>query len=312
MKIVVTGANGFIGRELVDRLVLNQDSIRILVRRPAGHLPKPVDRVIVSDLADVGNEHALAEALSGNDAVVHLAAITPGALSGDQAAVSARDTELTVKLARLAAAAGIRKFIYLSSALVFGGSSIIPFSEESPAVPRDYYARSKLACEAGLRAAAEASGMQWTIIRPPLVYGPGVKGSLRTLARTVARGVPLPLGSVSCNRRDMIGVRNLASFIERALTNAAAANDTFVVRDGEAVSSRELIEMISEAAGRPARLFRIDTNVLRYSGKLLRLHGPIESLTENFEIDDSKARRQLGWIAEKPLGYDIKRMVAAL
>ncbi len=313
MKVVVTGASGFVGRELVGVLASGgRHSVTSIVRRSQPLIPAGVREIVVAELTAAASEATIRKAFEGADAVVHLAAVTPGAGREQNARLAGINSDLSSKLAEIAASSGSRRFLYVSSALVFGGTSQGVLTEDSPTQRRDDYAASKLDGEDGIRSVAAKSAMEWTIIRPPLVYGPGVKASLGTLVRTVVRGFPLPLGSIVSNRRDMIGVRNLASFISVALGHPAAANELFVVRDGAPVSTRALIDAIAAAAERRAVLLPLPPVALMAVARLLGAGESVGRLIGNFEIDDAKSRRLLQWQAVVPMSFDIERMVAAV
>lgn len=184
------------------------------------------------------------------------------------------NVDLAVDTARKAAAGGA-SFLFLSSAKVHGESSKTPFREDSPLAPQDIYAESKARAEARLRAIA---GMRLAVLRPPLVYGPGVKANFLALMSAVARGLPLPLASIR-NRRSLVYVGNLCDAIIACLDKEG----TFLVSDGEPVSTPQLAREIGEALGRPARLFPFPTSFLP------------EKLSRSLEVDDAHIRRALGW-----------------
>lgn len=313
MRIVVTGATGFIGRELLSRLAADAryEPVAITRRSDAG-LPGRVATVSAGDLASPSAEAALARAFDGAAAVVHLSALKLKTSGNEEAAFRA-NVRATEAVARAAVKAGAGRLVLVSSAHACGTATYEkPLDETSPTRPVDPYARSKIDSEAAVRGIAGPSATSWTIVRPPLVYGPGAQGTLALLARAVVRGVPLPLAFASTNRRDLVGVANLARFIEIAATDPRAANELFFVRDGETVSTRGLIETIARAAGRKPRLFARSPALV---GRLVAMIGAgrvAERLVGNYEIDDSKARRLLAWSAPHPVAYDIGRMVEAI
>lgn len=312
MKVVVTGAFGFIGCELVTFLCERTPwQVTAIVRRPAVPAREGVSEVVVAGLEDARCDVQLETAFKGADAVVHLAAVTPDIARSKNLDLARLNADVTVRLAQIAASTGVRRFVYMSSALVFGSSSKGPLTEASPVRPADAYASTKLDGEGAVRAVALAS-MEWIIIRPPLVYGPGAKGALGTLVKAVIKGVPLPLKSATSNRRDLIGVRNLASFIALCLEHPDAGNEVFVVRDGEPLTTRALIEAIASAGGRPAVLLPVAPALLTGGARLLGAGKTMDRLLGSFEIDDAKARRLLRWQAPVPQTFDIERMVAAV
>lgn len=257
-RIVVTGASGFIGRNLCPLL------------RERGHEVVELDR---ASLADPTLRTA------GAHAVVHLAAIAH-ARGVDATELHKVNVDASVALGRAAAAAGAR-MLFMSSVKVHGETT--PggvFDEASPLAPQDGYARAKADAEAGLRA---IPGLALTVLRPPLVYGPGVKANFLSLTRAIARGWPLPLAGIE-NRRSLLYVGNLADAVVRAL--GAAPGKTFLVSDGAAVSTTELCERIAAALGKRARLFGLP-------GILLEIAPP--ALTHSLVVDDRAIRRELGW-----------------
>jgi nucleoside-diphosphate-sugar epimerase len=247
MKVAVTGAGGFIGSALCP----------LLIRQ--GHDVRRTERNALHDL--------------DAEAVVHLAAIAHRHAGEDE--LQRVNVDLSVQVARAAAAAGAR-MVFLSSLKVHGEESEQPLSEAAPLAPRDPYARSKARAEEALRA---IPGLRLTVLRPPLVYGPGVKANFLALLKAVARGVPLPLASVA-NRRSVIYVGNLVHAIARCIEGEGGI---YVVSDGVALSSAELCSQLGEALGRPARLFAFPTVFLP------------AKLRQSLIADDGTIRRELGW-----------------
>jgi UDP-glucose 4-epimerase len=224
---------------------------------------------------------------------VHLAGRVHLAPDKDPAAYFVENCDGTLKLARDAIAAGVRRFVFLSSAKVFGDESgATPFSENTPAYPEDPYAVSKLAAEQGLSGLGDQ--LQIAILRPPLVYGPGVKANFMALLSAVARGVPLPLASVH-NRRSLISVDNLATAIVACLESTEAAVRTYCVTDGRSLSTRDLVRSIAFALGKPPRLFAFPPWLLESCGAIIGRTDTIKRLTRSLELDDQAIRTELGW-----------------
>ena len=289
LVVLLTGANGFVGRNLVSVLAANGMTVRLTVRKPSA-LPNTV--VIDS----IGPQTDWSEALSNVDAVVHLAgrAHHPGE---EHAAETYRivNTEGTLHLARRAAEAGVRKFIFLSTILVNGTSTehTLPFRENDRLMPRGVYGASKAAAEAGLEAIAKQTDTRITVIRPPLIYGPGALGNFRALVKAVERGIPLPFGSIR-NRRAFLGVENLASFIVNRLTHPGERFEIFVVADEEQVSTPEFVRRIGKALDRKPRILPFPPFALKMLFRLIGRPEAFDSVASSLEIDMSKALKT-GW-----------------
>lgn len=304
--ILVTGATGFVGKALSTRLLDSADQrLRIAVRDDA----KTGDLVIGCEsmaVGDVGTQTHWDTALAGVDSVVHLAARVH--VMDDKAVdplVEFRrvNTAGTLHLARQAARAGVRRLVYLSSVKV-NGEATEPgrkFTAADPPAPLDPYGISKMEAEQGLAAVAAETGLEVVVIRPPLVYGPGVKANFARLLALVERGVPLPLALVD-NRRSMVALGNLVDLIITCLDHPAAAGQTFLVADGEDLSTPELIRRLARAMGRPARLWPVPVSLLRLGGKLLGRSGEVERLVGCLQVDIDHTCRTLGW--RPPLSVD--------
>jgi nucleoside-diphosphate-sugar epimerase len=261
--VVVTGAGGFVGTALCSQLVQSGWQLRAALRQPPrGSEHQPEVRVV----GEIGSHTDWAPVLQGATAVVHLAArVHVMRDSGRDAFARYREAnaDATEQLARAAAAAGVQRFVYLSSIKVNGeATSERPFTEADSPAPADAYALSKWEAEQALARVRRESGLEVVVLRPPLVYGPGVKANFLSLVDAVARGWPLPLAAVR-NQRSLVYVGNLVSAIVRCLEHPAAAGRTYLVADGESVSTGELIRGIARALERPARLFPAPTGLLR-------------------------------------------------
>ena len=294
-RILVTGATGFVGRALLRRLVADGRRVRAATRGTPAALAAQAEAVAVGD---IGPDTDWRAALAGIDAIVHLAA-RAHVLRESSADLHARyhavNTLGALRLAEAAAAAGVRRFVFLSSARVHGGRSTgAPFTESSPLVAEDPYGRSKVDAERGLASLASGTQLEPVILRPPLVYGPEASGNFARLVALVARGVPLPLGAVR-NRRSLVYVENLVDAIVRSLDHPSAAGETFMVSDGEDVSTPELIRRIARALGRPARLVPVPPALLRLGGALAGRSDDVARLLDDLVIDRSKIRAFLGW-----------------
>jgi lipopolysaccharide/colanic/teichoic acid biosynthesis glycosyltransferase/nucleoside-diphosphate-sugar epimerase len=212
---------------------------------------------------------------------------------------------LSVRLARWAAEAGVRRFLFISSAKVHGETSRPgrPFREDDPAAPQDAYARSKWEAERALEEISRETGMELVVLRPPLVYGPGVKGNFARLMRWMSRGIPLPLGAVCGNHRSLAALDNLLDLVETCLEHPAAAGQAFLVSDGEDLSTAELLRRLALAMGRRSpRLFPVPAPLLEATARLLGRQDMADRLLGSFQVDISKARRLLSWVP--PVGVD--------
>lgn len=293
MRILVTGASGFIGRALCRALAARGHEVRAAVRWKAGvssdGLATVAERIEVADIAD---ETGWPAKLSGIDAVVHLAAIAHRA--ADEAAVRRVNVEGTTRLAH-AAAGRVRRIVFLSSVKVHGeDSGERAFSETDTPRPEDAYGRAKLEAERSLHEIAAASGMELVVLRPPLVYGPGVKANFLRLLRWVDSGWPLPLGAVR-NRRSLIYVGNLADAIVRAVEHTQTAGATFLVSDADDVSTPDLIRRLARALGRTPRLLPVPPRWLLLAGGLTGRTDAIRRLIGNLTVDCSAIQTRLGW-----------------
>jgi len=213
-------------------------------------------------------------------------------------------------VAEQAASAGVRRMIFLSSIKVNGEGGMRTYRATDAPDPRDPYARSKLAAELAIREVCENSGMEWVIVRPPLVYGPGAKANFRRLLRLVDIGIPLPFGSIQ-NRRSLVGLSNLVHFIETCMIHPRAARQIWLIADDECVSTAELLRRLSRHMNRRMRLFPFSPRWLRRFSVLLRAQAEIDKLSGTLELDASPAREQLGWLQASSLDEELSRTVAA-
>jgi nucleoside-diphosphate-sugar epimerase len=310
--VLVTGASGFIARALLPRLAAAGTRVRAAVRRADPGLPAGVEPVAIGDLADDPDWRS---AVAGADAVVHLAARAHvlDEHSGDAFALyRAVNTAPTLRLAEAAAAQGVRRLVFVSSVRVHGARTTgAPFVESSPLAAQDPYGRSKAEAELGLAAIARASRLELVVLRPPLVYGAGARGNFARLAQLVARGVPLPLGAVR-NRRSLVYVGNLVDAIVRSLDRPEAAGQTFLVSDGEDVSTAELARRIARALGRRPRLAPVPPALLRLGGALLGRREDVARLLDDLVVDSSHIRRTLGWRPPFTLDQGLAATMAAI
>lgn len=288
MRILVTGATGFVGAALCPALLVRGHTVRAMTRTARAVEPGQLQWVAVPDIAEEFNWRRV---LDGIDVVVHLAAIAHRA--GSEAQIRRVNVEATRRLAE-AAAGSVRRFIFLSSVKVHGEDSGAGlYSEVDSLRPEDPYGRSKLEAERELTDIAARSGMELVVIRPPLAYGPRVKANFLRLLGWVDSGIPLPFARVR-NRRSLIYLGNLVDAITRCMEHPAASGP-FLVSDEERVSTPELVSRVARALERPTRLVPAPLAFLRLAGTIAGRRGEIERLTGNLAIDPSRVSQLLDW-----------------
>ena len=312
MRCLVTGANGLLGRALC--IELHQRSYAVwaatrVVNMTSGCFESAVVGAI-DGLTDWSGE------VSKVNIVIHLAArvhVMNDTAANPLAAFRVVNVDGTLNLARQAAAAGVKRFVFISSVKV-NGESTQPgraFTDADAPAPQDAYGQSKLEAEQGLRQIAVDTGMEVVIIRPPLVYGPGVKANFAALMRAVQRGWPLPLGAVH-NQRSLVALDNLVDFIITCITHPQAANQTFLVSDGQDLSTTELVRGMAQAAGLPARLLPVPVWALHAGAALLGKGDAMQRLCGNLQLDISKARNLLGWVPPISVVEGLRRAVGGV
>ena len=295
-KVLVTGASGFIGTHICRLLELLGYEVRAALRGPDRHLQCSVKDVVA--VGEVGSFTQWEKALHGVGVVIHLAA-RAHVVQGNEDEALGRLSEINVEgtknLAKQASCSGVKRFIFLSSIKVHGErTDVEPFSIDQTPKPEDSYAISKMKAEFDLWEIEKETDMQVVIIRPPLVYGPGVKGNLLTLVNMVRKGMPLPLGGVH-NRRDLVSIYNLCDLIRVCIQHPVAPGNTFLVSDNESMSTTELIRYIAEGLNRNVRLFSVPIQALKIAAGLFGQAGQIEKLTGNLQIDITATQQVLNW-----------------
>lgn len=292
--ILVTGASGFLGSAVVVALLQYDYSVVGSVRSFAGGCHW--------GLVETGSITAAtdwSEALTGKFAVIHCAArVHVMDDSEDDPLTVFRDVNVkgTLNLARQAVAAGVKRFIFISSIKVNGEQTAVgqPFSSQDTPSPEDFYGISKHEAEQGLRELAAETGMEVVIIRPPLVYGPGVKGNFASMVKLVGKGLPMPLGAIH-NKRSFVALDNLVDLIITCIDHPGAANETFLVSDGEDLSTTLLLRGVAEAMGKPSRLISVPASVLQFGATLLGKKAVAQRLLGSLQVDISHTQKCLNW-----------------
>jgi nucleoside-diphosphate-sugar epimerase len=313
-RVLVTGAAGFVGRAVCARLARDGFEVRAALRRPAEDPVSGVfDSVVTGPLEDCTR---LAAALDGVGAVVHLAArahVMDDRNADPMAAYRAANVAATMRLADAAREAGVARFVMMSSIKVNGESTPPdrPFTEDDPPAPEDAYGITKMEAEGVLRAAASAPGsrLEPVILRAPLVYGPGVRANMRALVALCDSPWPLPFGAVA-NRRSLLGRANLADAIARALNHPAASGETFLLSDGEDVSTADLIRRLRAALGRKGRLVPVPPFLMRAGLAMVGKGAAADRLFGSLAVDSSRIRALLGWTPPQSLNEGLAALAA--
>ncbi|NQW57334.1 MAG: NAD-dependent epimerase/dehydratase family protein [Polynucleobacter sp.] len=306
MRILVTGASGFVGSRLINSGSQRSENVlfRAVARKQILGLNTNTEEILISNI-DRHTDWSIA--LKDVDVVVHLAARVH--VMQDRSAdplLDYREANVasTLNLAEHAAKAGVKRFIFLSSIKVNGEKTEPghPFAEESPPYPEDLYGVSKLEAEEGIRAICKQVGMEFVLIRPPLIYGPGVKANYLKLMQLVQKRLPLPLGSI-LNKRSMLALDNLVDFILLVSKHPQAANELFLLSDEKSFSTAQLIDQIALSMGfTSSRLIPMPVTALRMIAKCFGQSAAVERLTDSLEVNSQKAQYLLGW--EPPLNVE--------
>ena len=311
MKLILTGTTGFVGKPLIDNLLSEPYVVKAIVRQSSSELPLSVHQIVVGDLAGLALDDSsgfLRDAFNGVDVVVHAAArvhVMSDDASNPLTEFRKVNRDATLILARLAAESDVKRFVFLSSIKVNGEMTRHdqPFTPDDVHVPDDPYGLSKYEAEQGLLALAQETGMEVVIIRPPLVYGPGVKANFASMMKWMDKPVLLPFGAIH-NQRSLVALDNLVSFIRLCTDrekSPLAANQVFLISDGEDVSTTQLLRKVGQSlnlqspSGTNAWLVPVPVSIMTFFAKLLGKGDMANRLFGSLQVDSSKARDLLGW-----------------
>ncbi|MES9843710.1 MAG: SDR family oxidoreductase [Candidatus Sedimenticola sp. PURPLELP] len=311
MNLLLTGASGFVGRALSRSLVSKGYRVRGTVRSAVS---SPVTGVEYVQVGAIESEFDWLPTLKGMETIVHLASrvhVMRDQSDDPLSLYRAINTEGTLRLARQSAEAGVRRFVFISTLKVNGEVSKTgkPMLADDLPMPSDPYAISKYEAEKGLLELSAKTGIKVVIIRPPLVYGPGVKANFERMMYWLSKGLPLPFGSITENRRSLVALDNLVDLIGLCITHPAAVNQVFLASDGEDFSTSELLHKIALLMGVPSRQIRVPVNLLRLISFVLGKQELATRLCDSLQVDISKNRDLLGWSPPVTADYELKLTV---
>jgi len=303
-KVLITGVNGFVGKSLGDKLVSKGFNVNGAVRSLVPvDFPEAITKFVIKD---IDSKTDWQNALEAVNVVIHLAArvhVMKDTAIDALSEFRRVNVEGTLNLARQAVEAGVQRFIFISSIKVIGEGTVLGqlYSAEDQPAPVDPYGISKREAEDALRQLASETGMEVVIIRPPLIYGPGVKANFQSMMYWLDKGIPLPLGSIH-NQRSLVALDNLIDLIVTCILHPAAANQTFLAGDGEDLSTTELLRRMAAALGKKAWLVPVPSFLLVWGASLVGKQAIAQRLCGSLQVDISKARELLGW--KPPVNVD--------
>lgn len=296
-RFLVTGASGFVGRALCRELITRGYLVRAALRtaKDEKYLPKGCEIAVIGE---IGAATTWATVVKEIDVIVHLAArvhVMRETATDPLQAFREVNVAGTARLAREATSSAVKRLVYVSSIKVNGESTEASlFSEADLPSPQDFYGLSKCEAETALRRVAQETDLEVVIVRPPLVYGPAVKGNFLRLLKLVSWGLPLPLASVN-NLRSMLYLGNFVDVLTLCAQHPGAAGKTFLVSDGEDISTPQLIRKIADLMGRPCRLWSLPPSLLKLASKMVLKSAEVERLIGSLQVDSAQIRRELEW-----------------
>ncbi|MDH5444114.1 MAG: SDR family oxidoreductase [Gammaproteobacteria bacterium] len=308
-NILLTGATGFVGGRLLSMLQEQGHQCRAAIRRPSSTVDVHADSIVVGDI-DANTDWSTA--VAGMDVVVHLAArvhVMHDQADNPLAEFRKINLDGTRSLAEAAVKAGVKRFVYISTIKVNGErTKDKPFKADDIPAPSDPYAIAKWEAEKNLREIAQATGLEVVIIRPPLVYGPGVKANLQSLIKLVRKRIPLPLAGIK-NKRSLVALDNLASLIMLACVHPNAAGHVFLAADDEALSTAELVGKIAKAFGQRSPVFYFPSRLIEFGIRLLGKQAVWQRLSGSLQVDNSAAKELMGWQPVTSMDEELERIV---
>lgn len=310
--VLVVGASGFVGKYLLTELVARGRNVRVASRKTVNLKSEQMQIIDIPDLTSL--QYDWTAALQDVDCIVYLAArvhVMNDNHPQPLLAYRAVNKDAPIHLAKIACQKGVKRFVYLSSVKVMGESSERPFTEEDQPNPIDPYGISKLEAEQELLLIGKSSNLEVTIIRPPLVYGFGVKANFMELARIVELGLPIPIGAIQ-NKRSMVYIENLVDAIALVLEHPAAANEVFLVSDDEDISTPELARQLGVGFEKAVWLPNVPIEWLKIGAKLIRRTSTIQRLTESLQISSTKIKTNLGWTPPYTVSQGLLKTVESL
>lgn len=308
--ILLTGATGFVGSAFLQDCLAKNIPCTAAVRSLSQSLPPQAPQAVVGELSATQD---WSQALQGVDVVVHCAArahVMKDTTQDPLEVYREANTHATLNLARQAAQAEVKRLVFISSIKVNGEwtEPDKPFTPNDTHIPTDHYGLSKYEAEQGLKQIAQQTGLEVVIIRPPLIYGTGVKGNFASMVRWIQKGIPLPLAAVH-NQRSLVALDNLVSFMQLCCVHPQAANQTFLISDGEDISTTELLRRVAFAYGVSSRLLPIPVPLMMLAAKLLAKGAVANRLFANLQVDSSKARDLVGWQPVVTMEEQLAKMV---